>query len=55
MPNDNFSAHTHYGHFKGTAAADDFDLHSISQFLEKKGLVQPGEFLAGVKVFCGGS
>lgn len=53
MPNENFSAHTHYDHFKGTAAADDFDLRSINQFLENKGLVQPGEFLAGVKMSWG--
>lgn len=53
MPNEYFSAHVHYDDFKGTAAADDLDLHSIDQYLQQKGLIQPDEFLAGVKMSWG--
>lgn len=53
MHNEEFRAHTHYGDFKGTAAADDLDLDSIDRYLEQKGLIQPDEFLAGVKMSWG--
>lgn len=53
MHNENFSAHVHYDDFKGRAAADDLDLHSIDQYLKQNGLVQSDEFLAGVKMSWG--
>jgi hypothetical protein len=53
MHNENFSAHVHYDDFKGSAAADDLDRHSIDQYLKQNGLIQPDEFLAGVKMSWG--
>lgn len=53
MQNEDFSAHVHYDDFKGTAAADDLDRSSIDQYLQQKGLIQPDEFLAGVKMSWG--
>jgi len=47
MPVQNFTASVQYDDFKGTAAADRADHGDASDWLEKKGLKQNGEFLLG--------
>lgn len=49
----NFKASVQYDDFKGTAAADRADKGDASDWLEKKGLIQEGEFLLGITLFAG--
>lgn len=53
MPTMPFSAGVQYNDWKGTAAADDADRHSLREWLKAKKLIQEGEFLVGVEVFIG--
>ena len=53
MPIQNFSASVQYGDFKGTAAADRADRGDASDWLEKNGLKQKGEFLLGFTLYAG--
>lgn len=52
MGQENFHASVQYGDFKGTAAADRRDQNSISQYLEKEGLINQGEFLVGIEAYA---
>jgi hypothetical protein len=54
---ESFKASVQYGDWKGTAAADDSDplAVSVGRYLEKKGLIKPGEFLLAVRLFVGES
>lgn len=49
----NFTASVQYDDFKGTAAADSADHGDVSDWLEKKGLKQNGEFLLGFTLYAG--
>lgn len=53
MTVDTFRASVQYGDFKGTSAADRADQKGADEWLEKKGLKQPGEFLVGVELWVG--
>lgn len=53
MPVLDFIASVQYDDFKGTAAADGADRGYTSEWLEKKGLKQKGEFLLGITLHAG--
>jgi hypothetical protein len=53
MPVQNFSASVQYDDFKGSAAADRADHGDASEWLEKNGLKQKGEFLLGITLYAG--
>ena len=53
MPVQQFTASVQYDDFKGTAAADRADHGDASDWLEKKGLKQNGEFLLGFTLYAG--
>ena len=53
MTFDTFRASVQYGDLKGTAAADRADQKGADEWLEKKGLKQPSEFLLGVELWVG--
>ena len=42
-----------YGDWHGTAAADDTHLNSLDNYLKRKNLIEPGEFLIAAEVFVG--
>lgn len=48
-----FTASVQYGDWKGTAAADNADQNDLADLLRAKNLMQPDEFLVGVRVFIG--
>lgn len=49
----NFKATAQYGDWKGTAAADDADGETLSDFLEKKGLKGPDQFVIASSLWVG--
>lgn len=48
-----FKASVQYDDLKGTSAADRADQRGANEWLEKKGLKQPDEFLLGVELWIG--
>ena len=48
-----FKASTRYGHWQGTAAADNADMRYLLSYLESKGLVQENEFLIATSLSVG--
>jgi len=48
-----FKASTHYGDWKGTAAADEDATRDLSEYLKDKGLIQENEFLLAISMFTG--
>jgi len=53
MTVETFKASVQYGDLKGTSAADRADQRGADEWLEKKGLKQPGEFLLGIELVVG--
>ncbi len=53
MRQENFQAGVHYNDFTGSAAADEADIQSISEYLSKNALTHDGEFLVGVELTSG--
>ena len=50
MTQEGFQAGVHYNDWKGTFAADDLDMTSLADIFKSKGLLQQGEFVAGLQV-----
>jgi hypothetical protein len=48
-----FKASVQYNDWKGTAAADGADSLAVHEYLETKGLIQPGEFLIATSLWVG--
>ena len=55
MQQEKFKASVQYDDWKGSAAADNADKGDASDWLEKKGLIQKGEFLLGITLYTGES
>lgn len=53
MPTMPFSANVQYNDWKGTAAADNGDKHSVARWLTAKNQMREDEFLVGIDVFVG--
>lgn len=53
MTVETFRASDQYGDLKGTSSADRADKRDANEWLEKKGLKQPGEFLLGIELLVG--
>lgn len=49
----NFTASVQYGDWEGTVAADDADANALANYLEKKRLIRPGEFLIAASFWAG--
>jgi hypothetical protein len=50
MTQESFQAGVHYGDWKGSFAADDLEAIRLADVLKNWGLLQPGEFVAGLQV-----
>jgi hypothetical protein len=51
---ESFKASVQYGDWEGTAAADNADFgNSIREYLDKKQLIKPGEFLIATSLWVG--
>ncbi len=50
---DPFTAKTKYNDFKGTAAADGSDTHSIDGYLRERGLISDTEMVVAVRFWSG--
>lgn len=48
-----FEPEGQYGDMRGRVTADRHDTVDMNKFLKEKGLLQSGEFLAGIKIFAG--
>jgi hypothetical protein len=48
-----FKASTQYGDWHGSAAADDTQLNSLDDYLKRKNLIEPDEYLIATEIFVG--
>lgn len=53
MAREKFHASVQYNDLTGSTAADNHDMHAMSDYLQEKGLIEDGEMVIGIEMWSG--